>query len=56
MVAHAYLRVEHHHGLLEPPSCSLYRADLIGIARDDNKTFDIGLRGINHHLDGKVNV
>jgi len=56
MVAHARLRVEYHHGLLEPPSCSLYRTDLIGIARNDNKAFDIGLRGINHHFDGKVDV
>ena len=56
MVTHAFLWIEHNYCLFKSPARSLYRSDLIGITRNDYKAFHIRLCGINHHLNGKVNV
>ena len=56
MVANALMRIEHNHRLAKTPSSRLYRPYLIRVTSDDNKTFNIRLRRINHHFYGEVYV
>ena len=44
VIADAPLRIEHEHRLLESPPGRLYRAYLIGIARNDDEALNISLR------------
>ena len=50
------MRIEHKYRLPKTPSHSLNSSDLIGITRNDNETFRVGLRCIQHHLDSHVDI
>ena len=56
MITHALLRVEHNNRLAKSPSCRLNCSDLVSIACNNDKTINIGLRGIHHHFNGQVHI